>query len=104
MPPAVAALNSQGGKESAVDDEVGAGDVGCSVAGQQYDEVGHLFGAVHPPRHRISGGLIGDILGVAAAGAGNCRGDAVLAEPQLGGDRPWTDCVDGGTWSRQEES
>ena len=69
MPPAVAALDSQGRKESAVDDEVGAGDVDCSVAGQQYDEVGHLFGAVHPPRHRISGGLFGDILGVAAAGA-----------------------------------
>jgi len=47
VPPAVAALDSQGRKESAVDDEVGAGDVDCS----------------------ISGGLFGDILGVAAAGA-----------------------------------
>ncbi|HKH39011.1 MAG TPA: hypothetical protein VKA82_17810 [Rubrobacter sp.] len=33
-----------------------------------------------PPRQRISGSLFGDIPGFAAAGAGDRRDDAVLAE------------------------
>jgi hypothetical protein len=46
------------------------------------------------PRHRVCGGLFGDIPGFAAACAGHRRGDAVLAEPQRGGDRSRTDGVD----------
>jgi hypothetical protein len=70
---------SEGGDESAVDDEVRAGDVAGAVAGQQHDDVGHLFGASEPPRHRIRGGLFGYIPGFGAAGVGNRSGDAVIA-------------------------
>ncbi len=49
-----------------------------SVADQQHDEVGHLFGLGEPPRHRTGGGLFGDIPGFAASGPGDRRGDAVL--------------------------
>ena len=87
-------MGSPGGDESAVDDEVGAGEVAGVVAGQQHDKVGHLFGVSETPRHRVCGGLFGDIPGFAAACAGHRRGDAVLAEPQRGGDRSRTDGVD----------
>ena len=59
-----------------------------SVADQQHDEVGHLFGLGEPPRHRAGGGLFGDIPGFAASGPGDRRGDAVLTNPQQGGDWP----------------
>ena len=65
-----------------------------SVADQQHDEVGHLFGLGEPPRHRAGGGLFGDIPGFAASGPGDRRGDAVLTNPQQGGDRPRTDRAD----------
>ena len=49
LPQLVAALVSHGGDEPAVDDEVRAGDVAGAVAGEQQDEVGHLFGTGEPP-------------------------------------------------------
>jgi hypothetical protein len=75
-------LSSSQDDESAVDDEVGAGDVAGAIVGQQHDQVGHLFGTGEPSHYRAGGSLFGGISGFDAAGAGDRLGDIVLAEPQ----------------------
>jgi hypothetical protein len=87
-------LSSSQGDDSAIDDEVGAGDVAGAVAGQQHDQDSHLFGTGEPSRYRAGGSLFGGISGFDAAGAGDRLGDTVLAEPQRRRDRPRTDRVD----------
>ncbi|GGM04192.1 hypothetical protein GCM10007977_001830 [Dactylosporangium sucinum] len=86
-------LSSEGADQPAVDGEVGAGDVGRAVAGQQQHEVRDLLRAGEPARHRGAGGLPRDVLGRGTAGAGDGRGDPVGAEPQPGRDRPRADGV-----------
>jgi hypothetical protein len=68
VPSDVTALGSQGSDESTVDDEVSTGDVAGAVAGQQHNEVGHLFGAGESSCRRFAGCLFRDISGFAATG------------------------------------
>jgi len=56
-----------GRDEAAVDADVGAGDIGGDVAGQQQDQVSDLLRAAEPPGDHLARGAARDVLG---AGAG----------------------------------
>ena len=83
-----------GRDQAAVDPEVGARDVGGAVAGQQEDQVGDLLRAAEPAGHRTLRGLALDVLGLRAGGTADGLRHAVVAEPQVGGDRARADRVD----------
>ena len=78
---AVAALDSDRGDQAAVDREVGPGDVGRAVAGQEENEVGDLVRAGEAPGRALRGGAGGDVLGPNATGSGDGRSDAIASEP-----------------------
>src|SRR6185437_13201868 len=83
-----------GGDEPAVDGDVGAGDVGRAVAGQDEHQVGDLFRAAEPAGHHLPCCLALDVLRPGAGGVADRRRDPVVAEPQVGGDRARADRVD----------
>jgi probable blue pigment (indigoidine) exporter len=87
------AVGSQRREQTAVDDEVGPGDVARTLAGQQHDQVGDLVRPGKAAGHRLAGRPLGHGLRVAATGGRHRGRDTVLAEPQIGPDRAWADRV-----------
>jgi hypothetical protein len=55
-----------GRDEAAVDADVGAGDVGGHVTGQQKHQVSDLLGAAEPPSHHLARGAARHVLGTCA--------------------------------------
>src|SRR3954467_8456604 len=88
---------SEGFDESAINEEVGPGDIACATAREDQGEVGDLGGLGESSRresalagdHLVAGGVEVD-----AETAGGCRCDAVLSQPQLRGHRPRADGVE----------
>jgi probable blue pigment (indigoidine) exporter len=87
------AIGSQRRDQTTIDDEVGPGDVGGPVAGQQRDEVADFVRPGEPTGHRLAGRRLSYGLRVAAAGRRDRRRDTVVAEPQIGTDGAWADGV-----------
>src|SRR5580765_4106229 len=86
--------------QAAVDDDVGAGHVARSSAGEQDDEVGDFVGSAETSGGGVGGEALDDGLGVEVLTCADRAGVAVFAEPQPGLDGAGADGVDAdAVWS-----
>src|SRR5690349_21508227 len=85
---------SDGGDETAVDDEVAAVDVAGAVTGQQQHEIGNFLRRRETAGRTVGGSAAGDLVRTKTAGLRDGFGNTTGAQPQVGLHRPGTDRVD----------
>ena len=84
---------SQRREETAVDDEIGAGDVCGPVAREEKYDVGDFTGLSEPAGDHLGSRLACYLLRLRAGRGAHRLGDAAGTEPQVRGNRAGADCV-----------